>query len=57
MFGWVAATGHVGWAPLLMAALVPGAATFKDFPPVQRPNTITIDDAITKIADANAGAS
>jgi arylsulfatase len=33
------------------------AATFKDFPPVQRPGSFTIDDAISKMADAGAGAS
>jgi arylsulfatase len=33
------------------------AGTFKDFPPVQHPNSFTIDDAITKMADATAGSS
>lgn len=33
------------------------AETFHQFPPVQRPNSFTIDDAIAKMADANAGAS
>ena len=33
------------------------ADTFREFPPVQRPNSFTIDDAIAKMADANAGAS
>lgn len=33
------------------------AETFQQFPPVQRPNSFTIDDAIAKMADANAGAS
>jgi len=33
------------------------AATFKDFPPVQRPGSFTIDDAVAKMADAGAGAS
>jgi hypothetical protein len=28
------------------------AATFKDFPPVQKPNTFTIDDALAKMAEA-----
>ena len=31
------------------------AATFKDFPPVQKPNTFTIDDALAKMASASAG--
>jgi arylsulfatase len=33
------------------------AATFKDFPPVQKPNTFTIDDAINAMGDAAGGAS
>jgi arylsulfatase len=33
------------------------AATFRDFPPVQRPGSFTIDDAVAKMADAGAGAS
>ena len=33
------------------------AATFKDFPPVQKPNTFTIDDALSKMAEAAAGGS
>jgi len=33
------------------------ASTFKDFPPVQRPNTFTIDDAIAKMHDVTAGSS
>jgi arylsulfatase len=33
------------------------ADTFKDFPPIQKPNTFTIGDAITKMGEANAGAS
>ena len=32
------------------------AETFKDFPPVQKPNTFTIDDALAKMSEA-AGAS
>jgi arylsulfatase len=31
------------------------AETFKDFPPVQRPNSFTIDDAVAKMAEAAAG--
>ncbi len=31
--------------------------TFKDFPPIQRPGSFTIDDAIEKMRDASAGAS
>jgi arylsulfatase A-like enzyme len=33
------------------------AATFKDFPPIQRPGSFTIDDAVAKMADSAAGAS
>ena len=40
------------------AQLVVGqwAATFKDFPPIQKPNTFTIDDAMAKMREAAAGA-
>lgn len=31
------------------------AATFKEFPPVQRPNTFTVDDALRMLADASTG--
>src|SRR6478609_1982539 len=31
------------------------ADTFKDFPPVQKPNTFTIDDAVAKMAEAQGG--
>lgn len=31
------------------------AATFKDFPPIQKPNTFTIDDAIAKMSETVAG--
>ena len=33
------------------------AATFKDFPPIQRPGSFTIDEAISKMAETTAGAS
>jgi len=33
------------------------AASFKDFPPIQRPGSFTIDDAVSKMANAGAGAS
>ncbi len=32
------------------------AATFRDFPPVQAPGSFTIDDALTKMAEATSGA-
>jgi arylsulfatase len=31
------------------------AATFKDFPAIQAPNTFTIDDALKKMHEATAG--
>jgi arylsulfatase len=33
------------------------ADTFKEFPPIQKPNTFTIDDAINAMGDAAGGAS
>jgi arylsulfatase len=33
------------------------AETFKDFPPVQHPNTFTVDDALAKMRESVAGAS
>ncbi|MBA2963791.1 MULTISPECIES: arylsulfatase [Ramlibacter] len=39
------------------AAAAKFAETFKDFPPIQRPNTFTIDDAIAKMGDSAAGSS
>ena len=34
------------------------AATFKEFPPIQKPNTFTIDDAISALQEASTtGAS
>lgn len=33
------------------------ADTFKDFPPIQKPNTFTFGDAITKMTEAHAGAN
>lgn len=32
------------------------AATFKDFPPVQRPNSFTSDEAVKMMAEAAGGA-
>ena len=32
------------------------AETFKEFPPIQKPNTFTVDDAITKMSEAVGGA-
>jgi len=33
------------------------AKTFKEFPPIQKPNTFTVDDAIAKMSEAVGGAS
>ena len=33
------------------------AETFEDFPPVQRPGSFTIDDALKKMSEVPAGAS
>ena len=33
------------------------AETFKDFPPVQKPNTFTVDDALAKMRETMGGAS
>jgi arylsulfatase A-like enzyme len=33
------------------------AETFKEFPPIQKPNSFTIDDAIAKMEEAHSGAS
>ncbi len=44
---------HIGYLFFLsQAAAQAFAATFKDFPPIQKPNTFTIDDAISKLAEA-----
>jgi arylsulfatase len=31
------------------------AATFKDFPPIQKPNTFTLDDALKAMHETAAG--
>ena len=33
------------------------AETFKEFPPVQKPNTFTVDDAIAKMSETASAAS
>jgi arylsulfatase len=38
------------------AAAAKFAATFKDFPAIQSPNTFTIDDAMAKMSEAASGA-
>lgn len=44
---------------ILAAQAVAGkfVETFKEFPPIQRPGSFTIDDAMAKMSDATAGAS
>jgi len=38
------------------AAAAKFADTFKQFPPIQKPNTFTVDDALAKMRDVAAGA-
>ena len=37
------------------AAAAEWAATFKDFPPVQKPNTFTLDDALRMMHETASG--
>jgi arylsulfatase len=39
------------------AAMARFVETFKEFPPVQTPNTFTVDDALRKMSEAMAGAT
>jgi arylsulfatase len=44
--------------PVLYGAQALGAqwaATFKDFPPIQKPNTFTLDEALKKMHETAAG--
>jgi arylsulfatase len=52
---WVIHHGYLLYAAQAVAAKF--AETFKEFPPVQKPNTFTIDDAIAKMSEAAGGAS
>ncbi|MFG3450283.1 MULTISPECIES: arylsulfatase [unclassified Stenotrophomonas] len=47
---WYMHTGYFFF--LAQDAAAAFAETFKEFPPIQKPNTFTIDDAITKMAEA-----
>jgi hypothetical protein len=38
-----------------MAIAAKWAATFKDFPPIQKPNTFTLDDALKALSNASGG--
>ena len=42
---------------LAQAAAGKFAETFKEFPPVQKPNTFTVDDAIAKMSEASSATS
>jgi len=52
-YDWILYHGYM----LMAAQTIAGrfAETFKDFPPIQKPNTFTIDDAMKMMADAAAG--
>jgi arylsulfatase len=52
---WFFHNAYFIYAAQLGAAMF--AETFKEFPPMQKPNTFTIDDAIAKMGDAAAGSS
>ncbi|WP_395335451.1 arylsulfatase [Novosphingobium sp. BL-8H] len=54
-YDWFLHNGYFIYAAQAGAAMF--ADSFKDFPPVQRPNSFTIDDAVAKMADAAAGSS
>lgn len=46
---------HVPLVYLSQAAAAKFVDTFKEFPPVQKPNSFTIDDAIAKMSEAASG--
>ncbi len=50
---WVVQNAHFVFAA--QAAAAKFAETFKDFPPVQKPNTFTIDDAMAKMGESAGG--
>ncbi len=54
-YDWVIHRGYFMFAAQAGAAKF--AATFKDFPPAQRPGSFTIDDAMKKMGEAAAGSS
>ena len=53
-YDWLLHNAYFLYAAQTAAAMFAG--TFKEFPPVQRPGSFTIDDAVAKMADAG-GAS
>jgi len=54
-YDWVLHNAYFLYAAQVAAARF--AATFKDFPPAQRPGSFTIDDALTKMGEVAAGSS
>ena len=46
---------HAYFIYVAQTAAAKFAATFKDFPPAQRPGSFTIDDAMAKMAEAGSG--
>jgi arylsulfatase len=54
-YDWMIHNGYFVFAAQMIAAKF--AATFKDFPSVQRPNSFTIDDAMAKMSEAASGSS
>jgi arylsulfatase len=53
-YDWFIHNGYFIYAAQAGAAMF--AATFKDFPPIQRPGSFTIDDAVAKMGEATGGA-
>ena len=51
---WIMARGIIALSASVIASKF--AETFKEFPPVQRPNTFTVDDALEKMREAVSGA-
>ena len=49
-WGWYMHTAYLFFLSQVAAAKF--ADTFKEFPPIQKPNTFTIDDAISKMAES-----
>jgi arylsulfatase len=54
-YDWMIHNGYFVFAAQTIAAKF--AATFKEFPSVQRPNSFTIDDAMKKMQEAASGSS
>jgi arylsulfatase len=54
-YDWLVHNAYFLYAAQAAAAMF--AATFKEFPPVQRPGSFTIDDALAKMTEVAAGSS